>query len=235
MKIFHLCVWAYMGTSLVACGDKESDTTTETTDTAENVDNVDGSGCPSVVPEQYRYLWDCENAEGCSAKLYRHGYGESFEDGSFVVTEQWFSFAGPGDYCVDTFELTGSWDNREPGTFGCSQCEALYEIDWVMQDSQCEVIWSPLFADQDADDPATQSYYGFIMFDTHSAFKVRTEEMLVMSAPVNGNQYAPNTNYARGVATPTDPNASPFGEQDPDFDQMQPAEYVWSSAGDCLQ
>ena len=76
-----------------------------------------------------------------------------------------------------------------------------------MTDFQCEVLWSPLFADQEPSDPERQEYYGFISLDTHGGWDIRSPEMLVVASPHNGNQYAPNTNYARGTADPTDPNA----------------------------
>jgi hypothetical protein len=234
--------------SLIACGEEKESNTTENNNVFDNndTDNVDGSGCPADVPEEYRFLWDCENAEGCSAKLYRYGVGESMDDGSFQVTEQWFSFSAPGEYCIDTFEVTGIWDSREPSTFGGGTSEELFQIQWQMVDSQCEVIWSPLFADQEASDPATQTYQGFIMFDTHNSWDYRNEdyEALVVAAPVNGNQYAPNSNYARGTVIPKDPDHEPpGGEQengewccaDSLIDQIQPSNYVWANSGDCLQ
>lgn len=237
--------------SLVACGgEKESSDEAGNSvfdDNAGDTDNVDGSGCPADVPEEYRYLWDCENEEGCAAKLYRYGVGESFSDESFVITEQWFSFEGPGSYCIDTFEITGEWDSREPGTFGGAGSEELFGITWTMVDSQCQVIWSPLFADQEADDPATQEYGGFMMFDTHTAFGMRNPDppykALVIAAPVNGNQYAPNQNYAEGTVIPTGEHEAP-GAQDENGDwccvdelagTFQPAEYIWTNSGDCLQ
>ena len=229
--------WMLGTVGLFACGEEK---TTEEGNSVfdqetDNTDNVDGSGCPSVVPEEYRFLWDCENSEGCNGKLYRRAVGESFEDGSFELTEQWFLFNGPGDYCVDTFEISGEYDDRNPDTFGCISCEAMYEVHWTMQESQCEVIWSPFFADQEADDPTTQSYYGFILLDTHGGWDIRYENMLVIASPVNGNQYAPNNNYAQGTATPTYEGATPAGEADPMIDEHQPANYEWSNAGDCLQ
>ena len=210
-----------------------------------DTDNVDGSGCPADVPEEYRYLWDCENEEGCAAKLYRYGVGASFDDGSFQVTEQWFSFEGPGAYCVDTFQIMGEWDSREPATFGGSSSEELFEITWEMVESQCQVLWSPLFADQEADNPDTQTYGGFMMFDTHTAWALRNEDYgaLLIAAPVNGNQYAPNHNYAEGTVTPTGEHEAPGGQDDAGqwccedtlAGEFQPAEYVWANGGDCLQ
>ena len=232
-------VWiGLLTTGMLACGeDKDSETTNTVFDQeGENEDNVDGSGCPSIVPEEFQFLWDCENTQDdCSGKLYRHAVGESFEDGSFELTEQWYLFNGPGEYCVDTFNIVGQYDSREPSTFGCISCESMYEIYWMMTDSQCEVIWSPLFADQEASNPANQEYYGFVMLDTHGGWDLRYEEMLVIAAPVNGSQYAPNNNYARGTATPTAADATPAGEADPLIDEHQPALYEWSNAGDCLQ
>lgn len=230
-------VWMALFTGLVACGDeKESETTNTVFDQeGENEDNVDGSGCPSVVPEEYRFLWDCENSEGCNGKLYRQAEGESFEDGSFELTERWFLFNGPSDYCVDTFNIVGQYDSREPSTFGCQSCEVMYEVYWMMTDFQCEVLWSPFFAEQEPSDPERQEYYGFISLDTHGGWDIRSPEMLVVASPVNGNQYAPNTNYARGTADPTDPNATPFEEADPMIGEHQPSVLEWSNSGDCLQ
>lgn len=237
--------------NFVACnadGDKESDSDENSVfgQNEDDTDNVDGSGCPDIVPEEYRFNWDCENAEECSAKLYRYGVGESFADGSFQVTEQWFKFEGPGAYCVDTFYITGEWDSREPATFGGGTAEELFEITWEMADSQCEVIWSPMFADQEADDPVTQTYGGFMMFDTHNPWNLRNEEyrMLLIAAPVNGSQYTPNSNYAQGTVTPTDPDhalamsedaAGDWCCEDPLAGTFQPSEYVWTNSGDCLQ
>lgn len=224
--------------ALTACGeDKDSTNTGDAVfdQETDNTDNADGSGCPSVVPEQYWFLWDCENSEGCNGKLYRYGEGESFEDGSFEVTEQWFVFNGPGDYCVDTFSITGQWDDREPSTYGCASCEGMYEVYWEIQESQCGVLWSPFFADQAAETPDGQEYYGYILLDTHGGWDIRNEEMLVTASPVNGNQYAPNFNYARGTATPTYEGATPVGEADPMKEEQQPAEYKWANTGDCLQ
>ncbi len=235
MKTVWISVFAI---GLVACGEEKESETTNTVfnQEGENEDNVDNSGCPSVVPEEYQFLWDCENAtDDCSAKLYRHGIGESFEDGSFEMTENWYLFNGPSDYCVDTFKIVGQYDSREPSTFGCVSCESMYEVYWMMEESQCEVLWSPLFAEQEANDPAMQEYYGFIMMDTHGGWDIRYEEMLAVAAPVNGNQYTVNNNYGRGVATPTDPDAAPAGEADPMIDDYQPASFVWTNTGDCLQ
>ena len=104
-----------------------------------------------------------------------------------------------------------------------------------MTDLQCEVVWSPFFADQESSDSQYQEYYGFISLNTHDGWDIREPEMFVAAAPVNGNQYAPNPNYARGTADPTDPNATPFEESDPMIGEHQPAIYEWSNSGDCLQ
>lgn len=235
--------------SLIACGsEKETDDDENAVfdENSDDTDNVDGSGCPEIVPEEYRYLWNCENEGDCSATLYRYGVGESFDDGSFQVTEKWFSFDGPGSYCVDTFQIMGEWDSREPATFGGSTAEELFDITWEMTDSQCQVIWSPLFADQEADDPNTQTYGGFMMFDTHTSWELRNPDYgaLLIAAPVNGNQYATNFNYAENATvTPTGDHEAPGAQDENDqwccedtlAGEFQPAEYVWTNGGDCLQ
>lgn len=236
--------------TLVACGsEKENNGDDENSvfdNNSQDTDNVDGSGCPADVPEEFRYLWDCENEEGCATKLYRYGVGESFEDGTIQITEQWFAFDGPGAYCIDTFEITGNWDSREPGTFQSPTSEELFEITWTMVDNGCsEIIWSPLFADQPADDPATQTYGGFMIFDTHNSWGVRNEDYaaLVISAPINAGQYVKDSNYASGTVTPTGEH-EPAMEQDENGDwccedplagEFQPSEYVWANSGACLQ
>jgi len=214
-------------------GEEEGNSVFDNNDT----DGNPSSGCPSDVPEEYKYLWDCENAEGCSGKLYRYGVGSSDEDGNITVTEKWFMFEGPDTYCVDTFEITGSWSPLEPEARGCATCESIYEIDWVMQDAQCGVLWSPMFADQEASAPESQNYGGFLLFDTHGGWDIRNEDygMLVTGTPVNGSSYAPNANYARGTAIPTYEGATPPEEPDPLIDEQQAADYVWANSGDCLQ
>ena len=225
---------------LIACGtDKETEEEDDTNALFDNSDS-DGnpeSGCPSDVPEDYQYLWDCENAEGCAGKLYRYGVGSSDENGDIQVTEKWFMFEGPGAYCVDTFEITGSWSSLEPEARGCATCESIYEIEWVMQDSQCGVLWSPLFADQEASAAETQAYDGFILFDTHGGWDIRNEDygMLVTGTAINGNSYSPNGNYARGSAVPTYEGATLPEEVDPLIEEQQAADYIWANSGDCLQ
>ena len=81
---------------------------------------------------------------------------------------------------MDTFNIVGQYDSREPSTFGCQSCEVMYEVYWMMTDFQCEVLWSPFFADQEPSDPERQEYYGFISLDTHGGWDIRSPEMLVV-------------------------------------------------------
>ena len=196
----------------------QEDDDTNVDDTADD----SAAGCPSEVPEDYQFLWDCDNAEGCSGKVYRYATGVSTSNGSLTAEEQWFVFEGPGAYCVDRFEISGQASTYDPTTFNCSQCEEIYEVTWRLVDSQCGWNWSSTFADQESDE---QVYRGYLMFDTHDAFGNRNPDnaMLVIGAPTNGGSYAPMPDYGRGTATPTGSEDGP------------PEDYEWASGGDCYQ
>jgi hypothetical protein len=192
-------------------------------DGGDDGDDGGGGGCPDSVPEQYRYIWDCD-AETCDGSmLYRYGVGASDADGDMVITEQWFMFNGPGDFCVDTFELEGETSPIDPTTFNCSQCEETYEVEWNHTGTECGVIWGGIFFGQDGQGEEAP-YEGFMMYDTHTAFGDRNPDnaMLVIAAPVLGSTYYPQSNYARGTATPSTSEDAP------------PEDYVYVNAGSCL-
>lgn len=203
--------------------EKKDDGTDDTQDSLIDTGDDDLGGCPSEVPAAYEFLWDCENSEGCSGKVYRYGVGESTAEGEFIAQEQWFVFEGPGLYCIDTFDIRGTASSYDPTTFNCSQCEEIYEVTWRLVDAQCNWNWSSTFADQESSE---QIYQGYFMFDTHDAFGNRNPDnaMLVIGAPTNGNGYAPMPDYGRGIASP----------QDSSIDGP-PEDYEWASSGDCYQ
>ena len=217
--------------SLVACtGEKAAESTGESV-FDQGDDPVSESGCPADVPEDYLFLWDCENAEGCSSKLYRYAIGESDASGNISLTEQWFLFNGPDDYCIDTFQIEGEWLDVTPETFDCSSCEGVYEVQWELTESQCGIMWSSLFGDQEPNPEDPQTYSGYLLLDTHTAFRMRNEDygVLVKAAP-GGND------YGRGTAIPTDPNAVGPDETDPNAGEQQAEEYEWTTQpGICLQ
>ena len=215
-----------VGSLLVwGCGaDKDAETSSENEEQTETESDVTESGCPPEVPEEYQYLWDCEqtSCDPGAYKVYHYAEGSSTADGSFSATEKWFVFDG-SSYCIDTFEIDGQAVETNPSTFDCSFCEEIFEINWRLTDSQCGWIWSKTFADQESED---QNYYGFLMFDTHASLTGERNEdnkILVVAAPVNRveNTYSPNNDYGRGTATPTS-----------EVDGM-PEDYVWASSGDC--
>jgi hypothetical protein len=197
-------------------------------DTAEPTES--DSACPPEVPEEYQYLWDCE-ANSCDGSLvYHRGVGSSTADGGFSVTEQWFVFDGNSS-CIDTFEIVGSASDYNPSNFNCSNCEEIFEIHWNLVESQCNWNWSSTFADQESEE---QSYYGFLMFDTHNAFGDRNPDdaVLVLGAPVNGGSYAPFGDYGRGTAVPVGDGVDINGDGGTDF---YPADLEWANSGSCYQ
>jgi hypothetical protein len=202
--------------------DELEDLQQDSDDTIQDTALDDEAGCPPEVPTDYQYLWDCENSEGCSAKVYRYATGLSTSDGTLTASEQWFVFEGPGLYCIDKFEINGTASDYDPTTFNCSQCEEIYQVTWRLVDGQCGWNWSSTFADQES---AEQVYQGYIMFDTHDAFGNRNPDnaMLVIGAPTNGNGYAPMPDYGRGTAIPSGSDDGP------------PEDYEWASNGDCYQ
>ena len=181
------------------------------------------SSCPDFVPEKYKFLWDCTGGVcDTGTVLYRHGVGQSFADGTFEVEENWYLF-GPGTECKDTFIVSGTSQSINPDTFGCGFCEQIFRVNWVYQEtSNCNINWTSFFADQESEE---QNYFGYIMFDTHTTLtgeRNPDNAMSVVAAPVNGNNYAPNNDYAKGTAFPTS-----------DVDGI-PEEYEWVNTGDCL-
>ena len=225
--------------SLAACGDKSEDDEGDEDDDGDDTGGDDGgegsgddggssTGCPDEVPEEYRFIWDCQ-ADTCDGPmLYRYGVGASDDSGEVAVVEQWFLFNGGSDYCVDTFEVEGDWSPIDPTTFNCSQCERTFEVSWDHTGQDCGVIWGGIFFGQDGQSEAAP-YDGFLMFDTHTAFGDRNEDngALVVGAPVLGGAYFPQPDWARGTATPdgTDP-------EEPE--EYVAEDYVYVNSGSCL-
>ena len=53
--------------SMFACGDKQTDSGSDTPDgTVEN-----NSTCPDEVPSEYWYTWDCQNVDCGGSTVYR--------------------------------------------------------------------------------------------------------------------------------------------------------------------
>ncbi len=224
---------------LVGCGDgKEDDTDdgnsvfSETTDSGEIASDSD---CPSDVPEQYQYSWDCL-ASSCPGGwlMYRNGIGESTADGRLAVEEKYYIFTTTQS-CVDTFSVAGIHSDYNPSNFNCSNCEEIFEIYWQLTDSQCKDTmgwtWKSTFGDQES---ATDEYYGYLMFDTHNAFGDRNPEnnILAIGAAVDSAEgsYSPMMDYARGSATPTEDGVDMDGDGGIDF---YPSAFDWVNSGVC--
>lgn len=213
---------------LFACGAKEGDTASSG-DSAE-ADN--GSNCPNSVPEEYRFTWNCLNTDCAGATVYRYAQGQSDQNGNIQVEEKWFVFDGIQP-CVDTFQISGLASDINTDQFGCTTCERIFEVSWDLQDAQCGWNWKSTFADQESDE---QSYYGFLMMDTHHRVSFdegapleRYEDNVIhlVGAPVNLAEgvYDPIPNYATGVAIPNTSN-----------DEIgAPEDYTWVSEGSCYQ
>jgi hypothetical protein len=182
------------------------------------------SGCPDEVPEQYRNVWDCD-VNTCDGTLFYHiGSGTSTADGQITLTEQWFMFTGPGEWCTDTFEMTGTLSDYDPATFNCSECEEVWQIRYELTTgNSCSLIWGSLFYGDDGKELEEGPERGFMLFETHNAFGSRNEDngMLVISAPILGDYYYPDINYGRGTATPSTDTDGP------------PQDYEWVSGAVC--
>lgn len=221
-------------TLTVACGgDKEADA-----DSGGEADGAESSGgdagdggaeggaapCPDIVPEEYRFIWDCAlNSCPGGPLIYNYATGESDASGALTVAEQWFVFSA-GEACVDTFEITGQLSDLDPNELRCSGCEVVYEVEWTMATgNSCGLAWGGLFIDDN--DNVEGPYSGYLMFDTHTAFGDRNPEnaALVVGSPVEGRTAFLNPNWGRGTATPAaaDQAAGP------------PESYAWTNGGLC--
>ena len=125
---------------------------------------INASDCPDEVPDEYKYVWDCtkENCDG-SALVYRYTTGESSDDGALQLTQQWFVFDGV-ESCVDTFSINGVLTDLNPGQFDCETCELVYQIQWTMTESNCQINWGPNTFKQEND---SMVYDGYLVMDTH--------------------------------------------------------------------
>lgn len=218
----------FLFTMLFACSDKAGDTASN----GENEEASNGSNCPNAVPEEYRFTWDCLSTDCDGSMVYRYAQGSSNDSGTLNMQEQWFVFDGV-EPCIDTFQIEGVASDINPENFGCTTCERIFEVYWNLIDSQCNLNWSKTFAEQESDD---QSYYGFIMMDTHHRVSFdegapleRYEDNVIniVAAPVNQAQgvYEPIPTYATGTANP---NTS--------VDEIgAPEDYTWVSQGNCYQ
>jgi hypothetical protein len=107
----------------------------------------------------------------------------------------------------------------------CTTCEAVYEVQWTMtSDNNCGIMWGSFFIDDEEDEKGP--YSGYLMLDTHDELldeRHPDNEMLVVSAPLDGRYYYPNPDYARGTALPqTEAEGGP-------------EDYAWSGPGLCAQ
>ena len=217
----------------LACGGAKDD---EAGDTAGESDGGDaasdgGAGedggaapCPDIVPEEYRFIWDCAlNSCPGGPLIYNSATGESRADGSIEIAEQWFVFTS-GGACVDTFQITGQASDLDPNELRCSGCEGVYEVEWTMTTGNtCQLSWGGLFIDDN--DNIEGPYAGYLMFDTHTAFGDRNPDnaALVVGSPVEGRTAYLNPDWGRGTATPAaaDQPAGP------------PETYTWTNGGLC--
>ncbi len=199
----------------------------------------DGEKCPDEVPDGYEDLWSCRSGCGGDEVMYHQAVGESFEDGSFAVTESFFFFdpsreesdeepleTHEMDWCFDTFEITGTPSEYTVDTFNCTTCETIYDVKWDMTtDNQCLLLWGSLFFGKDYRDKEPP-YNGVILMDTHNSFGDRNPDdaMIVYGYPIAGSNYydVHNGDYGRGTATPTSETDGP------------PEAYEWASGSVCF-
>ncbi|MDP6931525.1 MAG: hypothetical protein QGG40_01355 [Myxococcota bacterium] len=197
----------------VGCSGKNTDTGDP--DTGEELP------CPSEVPDDYQYRWDCTGSICDDERaIYHLGIGSSDADGNLDVEERWFWFWDEGDeYCVDTFSITGDASEVEPDNFYCSGCEEVYQVEWELTGGDCSMDYENMFNNEDL---SKQEYPGYILFDTHTAFGDRNVDnaMLVVTAhqDQSSGYYDVETDFARGTAEPTSDEDGP------------PEDYEWVNA-----
>ncbi len=199
-------------------------------DTASGGDGGATSGdCPDAVPEEYRNIWDCD-ASACDdgVVLYHVAAASSTADDPplFSGEEQFFIFEDSGDWCVDTFSLEGEYSAYDPATFGCSECEEIYQVEMTLTSgNDCGLMWGSLITgDKDDDGPWT----GFFMFETHNEINDERNEdnkMYVVATMYNASEdaWSIDANYGNGYALPTSEVDGP------------PQDYTWASNANCLR
>ena len=229
MKRIQWMVFLSLGCGVQLADEKNNTDSGVEEDTDPVVENL--SDCPDVVPEQYRYVWDCQNANCNGSMVYRYGVGSTSSDQSISIEEKWFIFEGGGNYVIDTFQLEGELSEINESTFGLANLEENYEIWWEMSEQQSNWNWSKTFAEQENEE---QRYYGYILIDTHTTLtQERNPENAVMvsAAPVNqtpdGAFYDLINDYARGTATPLEEEGEEY--------QWVPSDFVWASSGSCYE
>lgn len=192
--------------------------------------------CPSEVPDEYQYLWDCDTSSCDKSISYHIGEAESFEDGSFSATETYFRFEDEDTYCVDIFQTTGTWLDVNPEAYGGGTTDEVYEVNWELIQDQCGAYWSSAFggfewgggggSDWGSGDFGPD-YAGYLFFQTHTAFgEVNPDgNILVFSARCDsgesGEDCSLNDDYARGNATEDATWVGP------------PRQYHWASSAIC--
>ena len=212
-----------------ACGYQVKIEKKEEDTSADVVENL--SECPDEVPEEYQFVWDCtkENCEG-SAIVYRHTTGQSADDGTLALTQQWFVFDGVAS-CVDTFTINGILTDLNPDVFDCSTCELVYEVQWTMTESNCQINWGPNTFKQEND---AMVYDGFIVMDTHSrTFDSSDEDGLIRNPDGNMNVFEWPVNSDTGEANKMVGTGTALSiTEESDF----PETYLWTNgSGDCYQ
>ncbi len=217
-------VFAFAALSLVACnGSKssEDDSADAGSDGGEGgdggadggTDGGDGgtaADCPDDVPEEYRYIWDCDLSSCPGGPLiYRYATGESVDEPPYTtirIEESYYVFSS-GGYCIDTFLIEGGWTNTDPTTYRCSECEETFHVTWTMSTGNaCGMVWGSLFFGREGADELEGPWDGALALDTHGDLSGRTDRALVVAAPwlrpSDGATYQdPNWGYA--YTTPT--------------------------------
>jgi hypothetical protein len=222
-----------------ACGGKsDGEATTDTSDaggdggasdgaTDGGDGGADGGGgppCPPEVPEDYQYLWDCQLASCPGGPLlYLYGTGSSTGEppaSTLSVTEQWFVFSPDYDngFCTDTFAVEGAWSTVDPASFRCSECEETWQVQWTLTTGNaCALSWGMLFFGEDGADETDGPFEGYLMLDTHGALSGRTDNALVVGAPVLGRSAYTNPDWGLAAVVPTTSYDGP------------PEDYVWTN------
>jgi hypothetical protein len=165
MRLIVLLSWG------VACtgGTPDSD--------AADTDGGDSAESDSIVPEEYKFLWNtegsCSTEFGAGHQMYMLFTGRLEADGTLTGTERvWWFYAdkGPEADCVDTFELSGSLVTGEPESLGCASCEHFYTVRRNRTDDQCGERYSSIYRTDD------EGLWQTVMLDTLNEFNDQPNE-----------------------------------------------------------
>lgn len=206
---------------LAAAGCKTTDAGDDD-DTTSDTDPVD-DGTHPLVPDEFELLWnvdgECSNEFGDGDQVYVLFEGSVDAEGNLTGTERvwWFYADAPWDEdCVDTWELTGTRVDGEPGALGCNGCEEFYMTRRVRTQDNCSENYDRIYrTDNDG-------HYQLLMIDTLNEFNDEPNEDNKIGVFHEEKQFGGNNYITKLYASENGSWIAPQGEA-----HGPPADYRW--------